>query len=121
MKKLAKLGVALAVGAGVALTAPSPAMAADVVMRNDTGAHGYCSGNVSMGYFYTIRSDITTATYYDEYQKSTGAWINAGYSYTLSDPQSGNFTMVTNLIGAPVRVRANHYVYTLQGSSCSQA
>lgn len=125
MRSIARLGTTAAAGALVVLATATTASAAEAVMDNDyTSGHtvGYCTGNVVMNYFYTVRPDVQWATYYDEYWSSSqGRWIAASAGMRLNDSWAAGQTMVTNLrAGTPVDVVADQLVYTRQGNQCQQ-
>jgi hypothetical protein len=118
-KRVLLLAGAVAIALVSVVINPGVASAASVQMRNNPtyAVATYCQGNVVMTYFITDRTDISSATYYDQYY--AGGWVNASASYTLLDSDTHDYTMITNLTQRQVRVRANHYVTTTQGTGCT--
>ena len=124
MKRMAKVGSALAAGVILALSGTTTASAAEALMGNDPQypEWGDCSGNVIMNYFYTVRTDVVWASYYDEYfSSSQGRWIAASSGKRLHDSWAAGQTMITNLrANTGVSVMADQLVSTRQGNTCYQ-
>lgn len=112
-----RAAIALAVGV-LPMLAPSPASADSRIFRNDPAHYliSDCEGDVWINTYWTDRSDVYSATYYDEYGSN---WTRGTRSHYLHDSWTVDKLMLSGVrYGTFVRIRAEHYVTAYQGPNC---